>query len=190
VSTREAATAARKEQIIRAAIALLAGSGYQATTFDAICKKAGLSSKRLITYHFSGKDELFAAIAGQIVADAEAYMRPSLDAATGAREVLVVFIRANVRFVAEHLGEMRALEQIMVNGGEAWDPYHADSLKRLAGLFADGQRTGTFRPFDSRVMATALRGALDGVYGPLSGGLDPELCADELVEIFDRATRP
>ncbi|MGW1696776.1 helix-turn-helix domain-containing protein, partial [Streptomyces sp. NPDC002399] len=56
MTTRQAATAARKDQIIRAAIALLAERGYQATTFEAICDKAGLSSKRLITYHFSSKD--------------------------------------------------------------------------------------------------------------------------------------
>jgi AcrR family transcriptional regulator len=189
VSTREAATAARKDQIIRAAIALLAEHGYQATTFDAICRHAGLSSKRLITYHFAGKDELFAAVAAKVVEDAEAYMRPALDAAEGAREVLAAFIRTNVAFVAEHLDQVRALEQIILNGGRAWDPYHRDALKRLAELFSDGQRTGSFRAFDPQVMATVLRGALDGVYGPLAEGLDPEVCANELVEIFDRATR-
>ena len=73
-----AATAARREQITRTTIALLAERGHQATTFEAICKEAGLSSKRLITYHFSSKDELFAAVAGQVVADSETYMQAAL----------------------------------------------------------------------------------------------------------------
>jgi len=155
-----------------------------------ICRQAGLSSKRLITYHFSGKAELFAAVAAKVVEDAEAYMRPSLAAAEGARDDLVTFIRANVAFLADHLDQVRALEQIILNGDRSWDPYHLDALKRLTELFADGQRTGAFRPFDPRLMATTLRAAIDGAFAPLAEGLDPERCADELVEIFDRATRP
>ncbi|MCO5998101.1 TetR/AcrR family transcriptional regulator [Actinoallomurus rhizosphaericola] len=191
MTTRQAATAARKEQIIRAAIALLAERGYQATTFEAICREAGLSSKRLITYHFSGKDELLAAVADQVVADAEAYMRPALDAATGARDLLAALIRANVAFIADHTPQVRALQQIFLNGGLGdWQRHHIDSVNRLAGLFADGQRTGAFRSFDPQVMAAALRASIDSVSPLLSAGLPPGRCADELVEIFDRSTRP
>ncbi|WP_329194119.1 TetR/AcrR family transcriptional regulator [Streptomyces sp. NBC_01435] len=189
-TTRQAATAARKDQIIRAAITLLAERGYQATTFEAICDKAGLSSKRLITYHFSSKDELFAAVADQVVADAEAHMQPALDAATGTRELLAALIQTNVAFIASHLEQMRALQQIVLNGGHAWDRHHLESLNRLAGLFNNGQRTGAFRPCNSQIMAAALRASLDSMYGLLSAGVDAELCAKELVELFDRATRP
>ncbi|MCQ4082798.1 TetR/AcrR family transcriptional regulator [Streptomyces sp. RB6PN25] len=189
-TTRQAATAARKDQIIRAAIALLAERGYQATTFEAICDKAGLSSKRLITYHFSSKDELFAAVADQIVTDAEAHMQPALGAATDARELLAALIRANVAFIAGHLEQMRALQQIILNGGRAWDRHHLESLNRLAGLFDNGQRTGAFRPCNSQIMAAALRASLDSTYGLLSAGLGTQRCASELVELFDRATRP
>lgn len=85
-ATREAATAARKAQITRAAIALLAERGYQATTFEAIRERAGLSGKRLISYHFSSKEELFASVAGQVVADAEAFIVPAVGRAVGARD--------------------------------------------------------------------------------------------------------
>lgn len=186
---RQVATAARKEQIVRAAVALLAERGYQATTLDAICQTAGLSSKRLITYHFSSKEELFAAVADQIVQDAEGAMRPALDAVTGHRELLAAVIRASVAFVAGHLQQIRALQQIILNGGDAWHPHHAESINRLAGLFADGQRAGAFRSGDPRLMATALRASIDSMYTPLATGLDPDRCADELVELFDRATR-
>ncbi|MCO5972476.1 TetR/AcrR family transcriptional regulator, partial [Actinoallomurus soli] len=186
MTTRQAATAARKEQITRAAIALLAERGHQATTFEAICREAGLSSKRLITYHFSSKDELLAAVADQVVADAEAYMRPALDATTGARELLAALIRANVAFIADNAPQVRALQQIFLNGGLGdWQRHHIDSVNRLAGLFADGQRTGAFRSFDPQVMAAALRASIDSVSPLLSAGLTPGRCADELVEIFD-----
>jgi AcrR family transcriptional regulator len=189
-TTRRETTAARREQITRAAIALLAERGYQATTFEAICEKAGLSSKRLITYHFSGKDELFAAVADHVVAEAETHMRPVLDATTGARARLAAIIRANVAFMASHLEQMRALQQIILNGGHAYDRHHIESLDRLADLFAEGRRSGAFRPCDPQIMAAALRASIDSTYGPLSAGVDPDLCANELVELFDRATEP
>ncbi|MEV7782420.1 TetR/AcrR family transcriptional regulator [Kitasatospora sp. NPDC088351] len=190
MTTRHAATAARKEQITRAAIALLGERGYQATTFEAICKEAGLSSKRLITYHFSSKDELFAAVADQIVADVETYMRPALEAATGTRELLAAAIRANVGFIAGHSAHMLALQQILLNGGlGGWERHHIESQNRLASLFATGQRTGAFRSFDPQVMAAALRASIDNAAPLLSAGLDPDLCANELIELFDRGTR-
>ncbi|MFE7466635.1 TetR/AcrR family transcriptional regulator [Streptomyces sp. NPDC057499] len=191
MTDRQTATAARREQITRAAIALLADRGPQGTTFDAICKEAGLSSKRLITYHFSSKDELFAAIADRIVADAETFMRPGLDAATSPRELLAAAIRANVGFIAGHPQQTRALQQLLLNGGLShYERHHTEALDRLARLLADGQRAGAFRPFDPRVMAAALRASLDAATPLLSTGLDPDAYANELVELFDRAVRP
>ncbi|WP_328393116.1 TetR/AcrR family transcriptional regulator [Nocardia sp. NBC_00416] len=186
---RRAATAARRRQITRTAVALLAELGYQATTFEAICNRAGLSSKRVITYHFATKDELFAAVADQIVTDADAHMRTALEASTGVRRLLAAVIRANVAFIADHLPQVRALQQILLNGGHGvWERHHVESLSRLTGLFVEGQRTGAFRSFDPQVMAAALRASIDSVVPLLCAGLDPELCGNELVELFDRAT--
>lgn len=186
-TTREQATAARKDQIIGAAIALLAGRGYQATTFDAICEYAGLSSKRLITYHFSSKDDLFAAIAAKVVADAEAYMRPAIDDASGPREILLAVIRLNVRFMADNLDQMRALQQIIDNGGQAWRGPHLDSLAAFTRLFTAGQQAGEIRVGNPEVMAAVLRGALDAMYGPLTAGISADDCAAELLAFFEKA---
>ncbi|MFI6603207.1 TetR/AcrR family transcriptional regulator [Nonomuraea sp. NPDC050536] len=189
-ATREAATQARKAQIMEATIAVLAERGYAATTFEAICEQAGLSSKRLISYHFSSKDELMAAVSGQVVADAAAFMRPALDAAEGAREQLVAFIRSNVAFLAAYPGHVRALQQIVLNGVPGWDSESDAAADRLAAMFDHGQRSGAFRRFDSRLMAMTLRAAIDAAASRLLDEPDLEACADELVETFDRATRP
>jgi len=189
MTSRTEATAARKEQIVRAAVALLADRGYKATTFDAICQTAGLSSKRLITYHFAGKNELFAAVADHIVAVAESEMRPALDAAANPRQLLAAVIRASVAFTARHMAEGRALQEIILNGEHAWEKHHSQSVQRLTRLFADGQRAGAFRDFDPQIMATALRAAIDSMYEPIAAGSDPTTCANQLVELFDRATR-
>lgn len=187
-TSREAATEARREQITHAAISVLAQRGYQATTFDAICVEAGLSSKRLITYHFSTREELLEAVADRVAADAEAYIVPALEGANGARELLAAVIRANVAFMATHLEQMRALQQIILNGAQAWERHHTESVNRLAGLFAEGQRVGVFRPCNARLLAAVLRASIDSMYEPLSRGVDPDVCANELVVTFDRAT--
>jgi AcrR family transcriptional regulator len=188
-ATRQAATEARKAQIASATIAVLARRGYAETTFEAICEQAGLSSKRLISYHFSSKDQLFEAVVRQVVEDAAAFMRPALDAASGARAQLEAFIRANIAFIAAHPEHVRAVQQIAFNqvpvGGDEQDA----AVARLAALFADGQRAGVFREFDGVLMGTTLRASIDGVADRLVKGFDPDRCADELVELFDRATR-
>ncbi|MFG1690299.1 TetR/AcrR family transcriptional regulator [Nonomuraea sp. NPDC049269] len=188
-TARHAATEARKAQITQATIALLAGRGYAATTFEAICEHAGLSSKRLISYHFSSKDELLAAVVRKVVDDAAAFMRPALDAADGARDLLQAYIRSNVAFIAAHPDHVRAVQQIAANSAPLGGQERDAAIARLVAFFDDGRRTGTFRSFDSTIMATTLRAAVDAVADRLVDGLDPELCADELVETFDRATR-
>ncbi|MEV4173932.1 helix-turn-helix domain-containing protein [Nonomuraea sp. NPDC049709] len=170
-----------------ATIAVLARRGYAGTTFEAICAHAGLSSKRLISYHFAGKKELLATVGRVVLAEAAAFVRPALDAAAnraaGAqgweRAGLAAYIRASLDFAAARPEHVRALRQIACNTGEQ----AADGW--LAELFEGGQRAGAFREFDAELMSTVLRASIDGV----AERLDPEGCADELVEIFDRATR-
>ncbi|MEV1170067.1 helix-turn-helix domain-containing protein [Nonomuraea sp. NPDC049784] len=187
--TRRAATEARKAQIASATIAVLARRGYAETTFEAICEHAGLSSKRLISYHFSNKEQLFEAVVHQVITDAAAFMRPALDAASGARAQLEAFIRANIAFIAAHPDHVRAVQQIAFNqvpiGGQERDA----AIARLVALFTDGQRTGAFREFDGVLMSTVLRASIDRMADRLINGLDPDQCANELVELFDRATR-
>src|SRR3954449_12541258 len=101
VSGRVGSSAARRDQIVAATIAVLAERGYAATSYDAICAAAGLSSKRLISYHFTTKDELLAEVLRRVTADAAEVMRPALDAATGPAELLAAYIGANIEFIAE-----------------------------------------------------------------------------------------
>jgi hypothetical protein len=58
-------------------------------------------------------------------------------------------------------------------------------------LLAWGQREGEFRPFSTRIMALALRRAIDGVLDDWSYHQDQDLDAhaEELVALFDHATR-
>jgi AcrR family transcriptional regulator len=186
---RAQATQARREQIVQATIEVLAEKGYAATTFEAICGHAGLSSKRLISYHFAGKDDLLAAVLTRVVADAAAYMHPRIAAAAGPREQLTAYIRSNVEFVAAHPGHVRAIQQIAFNAGPAPVGWQDEALALLAELFEQGMRTGTFRPMDPWLMARTVRAAIDAAAEPLLAGFDPDRCATELATAFDHATR-
>src|SRR5689334_5708773 len=106
-------TAARRDQIVAATITVLARRGYGATSYDAICEEAGLSSKRLISYHFSTKDELLAEVLRRVTADAAVRMRPAIEAATDPGGKLAAYIRSNVQFIADRPDHVRAVQQIV-----------------------------------------------------------------------------
>ena len=186
---RAQATQARRHQIVQATIEVLAERGYPATTFDAICHHAGLSSKRLITYHFTSKDDLLAAVVAAVLTDAAAYMHPRIVAARSPREKLAAYIRANVEFIAAHPAHIRAVQQIAHNAPPAPDGSHDTAVELLAELFEQGRRAGEFRTFDTRLMAISLRATIDTIATRLLSGLDPAIAAQELITTFDLATR-
>ena len=77
-------------------------------------------------------------------------------------------------------------------GGPRFDPgVTAARREGFEQILAWGQREGAFRPFDVAVMAATIIEALD--YIPQQLVADPDLdldaYADELVELFSRATR-
>jgi AcrR family transcriptional regulator len=188
-SGRVGSSAARRDQIVAATIAVLAERGYAATSYDAICAAAGLSSKRLISYHFTTKDELLAEVLRRVTADAAEVMRPAIEAAVRADDKLAAYIRSNVEFIAARPDHVRAVHQIVYGGAPVPSEEADAALSRLVALFDFGQRTGVFRKFDSLLMAGAVRAAIDAAAGRLIAGADTEHCAEELTETFRRATR-
>jgi len=186
---RARSTAARRDQIVAATITVLAERGYAATSYDAICEVAGLSSKRLISYHFSTKDELLAEVLRRVTADAAEAMRPAIEAADELPGKLAAYIRSNVEFIAARPDHVRAVQQIVFGGAQVPSEEADSALARLVALFESGQQGGVFRSFDSLLMAVTLRAAIDAVAGRLIGGADAADCARELIETFDRATR-
>lgn len=184
---RSRSTAARRDQIVAATITVLARRGYGATSYDAICEQAGLSSKRLISYHFSTKDELLAEVLRRVTADAAARMRPAIEAAADPAGKLAAYIRSNIEFIADSPDHVRAVQQIVFAAVPAEEADAA--VARLAVLFEEGQRTGAFRKFDATLMAHTVRAAIDTAAARLMAGADATQYADELTEMFHRATR-
>jgi AcrR family transcriptional regulator len=179
---------ARRAQIVAAAIEVIAEKGYGQASFGRIAEQAGLSSTRLISYHFKGKSELVQAVVDTALGDAAVFMRQRMDAATTRRGTLAAYIESNLEFMRDRPAHIRALVEIL--GATRVGDEVALSDTRLAvaqEFFRAGQAEGEFRAFDPYVMVVSLRAAIDAV--ATMPDVDHAAYARELVELFDRATR-
>ncbi|REF97449.1 TetR family transcriptional regulator [Asanoa ferruginea] len=191
--TETVTSGARRAQIVMAAIDTIAELGYGNASFARIAKRAGISSTRLISYHFDDKAELVRAVVGAVLAEAADYMGKRLRAGGTRPELLATYIESNLEFIAEHPTAIRAVNEIAANA-RADDGTSLvrledvdDPVSRLATLFREGQEAGDFRPFDPVVMAVTLRAAIDAAAA--RPDLDPHAYAAELVALFSLATR-
>jgi AcrR family transcriptional regulator len=183
---------ARRAQIVRAATAVIAESGYASATFAQIARRAELSSTGLISYHFDGRDELIREVVAEILANLGAHMQQRMAAVSSAADALRTYIVANAEFTGSHRAEMTALLAIFLGGGF---PYDATTEQAVVSPVTDilraGQRGGEFRDFDPKVMATLVQRAVDGLPFLLAAdaSVDPLAYGAEVAKTFDLATR-
>ena len=197
VNERTFTSAARRAQIVAAAIDVIAELGLAAATFARIAERAELSSTRMISYHFAGRDDLMEAVVARVFEVGGEYVGPFvLEEPTPAGQ-LRGFIVGNARFYAEFREHVLAVREVWSNlrrpdGTRRFGfELHEPEFEMMAGIFRAGQASGEFRTFDPRIMAITLRQALDGL--SLRVHTDPEADVDawtrELVATFDAATR-
>lgn len=187
--------AARRAQLIECAIETIATLGYAQASLAQIARRANIS-KSVITYYFASKEELLEQVVTEIYTAAVQAVTPQIAAQPTAALMLQAYIRSAVDYIGTHRMQMVALLEIALNfrtadgklrysGTEEW------ILTALESLLRQGQEEGEFRAFDLRVMAVTIRRAIDAV-APLfaaNPNLDVEPYAQELVTLFDRATR-
>jgi AcrR family transcriptional regulator len=186
----------RRATIIEHAVATIAAVGYSNTTFARIAERAGLSSTRLISYHFAGKDELMNEVGRRVLDEFAAFVAPRVEAEPTKAGQLRVFLEANVDFIGARRPYVLALAGILdnVRGAGSTAALAANivesDLTALQELLRDGQRAGEFRPFDTRVMAVAVLALRNAVIDQLSA--NPDLDLDpyrrELAQLVDIAT--
>jgi len=188
--------AARRTQIIECAIETIATLGYAQASLAQIARRAGIS-KSVITYYFGSKEELIEQVVEGMYTAATSFMRPQIAAERTAAARLQSYLRSNVAYIAAHRLQMMAIIEIVLNvrTKDGQLRYHPGSeksdLEGLEAILRQGQDEGEFRSFDLRVMAVTIRGAIDAVGRFLVAhpALDGETYAQELVTLFDRATR-
>jgi AcrR family transcriptional regulator len=194
---RSVAATARRAQIVAATIETIADVGYRQASFERIAQRAGLSSKRLISYHFAGKDELIGAVVADVYAAMGQFMRERVEGQPDARATLRAYIGALVGFIATHRPQMQALMSVFLDhrGEDDARTYDTGAERAALGpveeILRAGQRGGEFREFDTFVMASTIQRAIDGLPFLLrtAPDLDLDAYAEELVTLFDLATR-
>lgn len=182
----------RRTQIVAAAIETIAEDGYARASFARIAKRAGLSSTGLISYHFASKRELVEQVVITVYSQLREFLTERLDRQPTASAALRTYIESSVGFSATHHTQMRALLHIFVSGDLDYDESaEREAVAPLEQILRWGHDNGEFRDFNVRVMATSIQRCVEGPTFLLARepGLDLDAYADELVTLFDLATR-
>jgi len=185
--------AARRKQLVAAAIEVIAEVGLARASTVRIAQHAGVS-RGVLTYHFRDRADLVEHVV-QAVYDLGAEMLvPRMARTSTPRESLLAFIAGSVEFYAAHSTAMAALTEIYADAraadgvSRADHQRHGQEMSDIADVLRAGQALGQFRDFDVDVMCSTLRGALDRALAHVSGGGSVEPYATELLAIFDAAT--
>lgn len=192
---------ARRVQIIRCAIEVIAELGYARASIRRIADRVGVAMS-VVLYHVKSKDELIVMVVEEMYRDALAAVAPPVEHERTAAGKLAAYIRAMFGFFDTHRVQQIALAEIWSNhrsrSGQRLDELGASShiREQLAALDAAeilraGQRDGEFRDFPADVMAAALGHAVNGVVAEMirDPGFDVRGYGEIVVDIFDRATR-
>jgi TetR/AcrR family transcriptional regulator, fatty acid metabolism regulator protein len=186
---------ARKAQLVGCATDALAEVGYQQTTVAEVARRAGVS-KGVVTYYFPARDELLWAVVAAIFASVGEHVGGRLENVPPERFV-ATYLGAWVDYYRAYRREMMAIAELWTSFRDANGRPHLDARTLgseralVEAALGAGQADGTLGDFSPRVMAVTLKAALDGLLAQLAlePALDLDAYRDELVALFDRATR-
>jgi TetR/AcrR family transcriptional regulator, transcriptional repressor of bet genes len=158
---------ARREQIIKAAIDVLREIGYVSTSLGKIAKKANISTG-LISYHFSGKEDLMNNTLMYLVENEWNFINERVERKHSATEKLIAFIEASLAHQITNRINNIALIEIVFNARTPDHvPYYLledDEEDLKSGLLKDillqGQESKEFGAFNPKVISTVIQGAI------------------------------
>ncbi|HEY9411292.1 MAG TPA: TetR/AcrR family transcriptional regulator [Jiangellaceae bacterium] len=155
---------ARRRQIVEGAIDVLA-DGKHGTSFARIAERAGLSSPGLISYHFTDRRDLLAALLEYVDERRNAIIEAALAPGGSAAERLASLLTSDMEYLTAHpkvfaavveaFHELRDDEGRLAHLGRRSGAYDA-----LVGLLREGQRSGEFADtYDAESLALLFDGA-------------------------------
>ena len=142
-------TRIRKEEIVQAALEVVGRKGVRALTIAAIADSAGMSEANIYR-HFSGKDEIFSALADFIGSSVMGY---AATLATGNRtslEKLETIFFSHIKIIAEHPGVPRFIfsEDVLLghpNVAKTLTLRIGNYIETVSGVIAAGIHGGEFK---------------------------------------------
>ncbi len=196
---------ARREQIVTAAVEVIATSGYGQASVAKIADHIGIA-KSVVLYHFKTKSDIIEAAVTTAFTQAALVIAPAVAAETTAAGKLAAYIRANASFIADNRTAAIAMLEIVTSfrsdDGLRLDQAAAKSVNENpptgdlalldpSAIFIMGVRSGEFRPLSALFMKNALRATLDGAVWEIARDPDYDVAGygEELVTVFELATK-
>ncbi len=159
-----------REQILRAAKALLLGQGYRGLSMREIAEAVNVS-KAALYYHFKDKEQLLMAILDSYLDEMEAILARLQALDLPAREKITALVEQILSQPAENRAVIRLSSQEMAQltppARQAFDQsYHDKFLNRIQAILEDGMRTGELRQVDPGVATWVLLGMMYPYFYP------------------------
>ncbi|MGW5051226.1 TetR/AcrR family transcriptional regulator [Actinokineospora sp. NPDC004072] len=152
----------RREQIARAAIGVIGEHGFAQCTFKRITEAAGLSSTRLVSYHFQDKNELLMTLLTITIGRADELMNERVGQTGDRVEMLRGYIESQVDLLRLHPAYARTIVEIGQHVPEFAPVLRDFRLGRLERQLAQGKAEGVFGDIDVTVTAQSIRSAIEG----------------------------
>ncbi|MFI5691572.1 TetR/AcrR family transcriptional regulator [Kribbella sp. NPDC051586] len=178
---------ARREQLARCAVEVIAEAGVAKASMARIAERARVSVG-VISYHFGNKAGLIDAVVGEVARSAVELMEPLIVSQPTAALGLRALITSNLEFMRLHPDGIKALLDIIRADQGVYAAQGGKAVEDVQKVLHWGQRTGEFREFDTRVMAISIRSAIDAVPPMITPDLDLTAYGEELADLFERAT--
>jgi len=188
--------AARRAQIIGATIATISDLGYHKTSFAKIKERAGLSSTRIISYHFTNKAGLMQAVVTTATGMKDKFLEERIQGTTDRAGLLRGYIESEIAFLGSYPELVRVMVEMGSSGSDAEGWFMSAPLVeefrtgRLERQLRQGQQEGAFGGFAPDVMALSIAQAIDGVAAKYAADpkLDLQRYGRELADLFVKAT--
>src|SRR5208282_1297958 len=190
----------RRGQLAECAVDAIVEVGYPRASVAEVARRAGVS-KGVVTYHFPAKNDLIQAVIADVIAEMGQYLEPRLHAANPVQypeRFIAPYLTTWTGYIKTHGRDVLALVRIYNafrdesgRPNPAFD-VRADEITIVAEILRRGQETGRLGRFDSHIVATVMKAALDDllIQGADNPELDLEAYGAELVAMFEAATRP
>ncbi|WP_066188004.1 MULTISPECIES: TetR/AcrR family transcriptional regulator [Gracilibacillus] len=189
--------AARREQIIKAAIEVLNEIGYVKVSLAKIAKQAKISTG-LISYHFSDKEDVLNQTLMYVVTTQIHYINEKVEAEEGPYQKLLAFIQASLTYQTEYYKYNVAMLEIIFNGRTADNiPYYKlagddeDALYlQLEEILVQGQTEGIFSSaIQPKTAAILINGAISESLLLQNDSFDMASYQEELVVLVTRMVK-
>jgi TetR/AcrR family fatty acid metabolism transcriptional regulator len=168
MASRTDLSAVRKNQILDAAMAVFARSGFHNARMDDIVQESGLS-KGTLYWYFKSKEEIITAISQRLFATDIEQVGNLLKAEGTVSERLQQLIRDRVQGLQEMSGVVAILVEFYAVAlhqdgvRQLIKTYFQNFHELLVALIQQGIERGEFRPVDALAAATALDAVFEGL---------------------------